>query len=194
MYNSHVLYKRGTIFIDRNKWQKVTFRIFFHLFIRHGSLLSIVIPEGQLGANPIKNQQWENIRKNLTHLLNRTDVVTFRLTMIHNRYLTLMYLLIFHSHLQNTQNQRQHTSLFIYTSFFFSFFNNFCFLFMVPQTVAILTNDQLQFLRHSTMTKVINSLLHLINGNAILLTKASRLRVVLESTHECQLLKVQCHY
>lgn len=65
---------------------------------------------------------------------------------------------------------------------------------MVPQTVAILTNDQLQFLRHSTMTKVINSLLHLINGNAILLTKASRLRVVLESTHECQLLKVQCHY
>lgn len=48
---------------------------------------------------------------------NRTDVVTFRLTMIHNRYLTLMYLLLVHSHLQNTQNQRQHTSLFIYTSF-----------------------------------------------------------------------------
>lgn len=127
MYNSHVLYKRGTIFIDRNKWQKVTFRIFFHLFIRHGSLLSIVIPEGQLGANPIKNQQWENIRKNLTHLLNRTDVVTFRLTMIHNRYLTLMYLLIFHSHLQNTQNQRQHTSLFIYTSFFSHFLITFVF-------------------------------------------------------------------
>lgn len=43
--------------------------------------------------------------------------------MIHNRYLTLMYLLIFHSHLQNTQNQRQHTALSIYTSFFY----NFCF-------------------------------------------------------------------
>lgn len=110
--------------------------------------------------------------------LNRTDAVTFRLTMIHNRYLTLMYSLIFHSHLQNTQNQRQHTSLFIYTSFFYNFF-----LVMVPQTVSILTNNQLQFLQHSTMTKVINSLLHLINGNAILLTKASRLRVVLESTH-----------
>lgn len=53
---------------------------------------------------------------------------------------------------------------------------------MVPQTVSILTNNQLQFLQHSTMTKVINSLLHLINGNAILLTKASRLRVVLEYT------------
>lgn len=101
--------------------------------------------------------------------------------MIHNRYLTLMYLLIFHSHLQNTQNQRQHTALSIYTSFFITF----VFIFMIPQTVSILTNNQLQFLQHSTMTKVINSLLHLINGNAILLTKASRPRVVLESTHEC---------
>ena len=27
---------------------------------------------------------------------------------------------------------------------------------MVPQTVSILTNNQLQFLQHSTMTKVIN--------------------------------------
>lgn len=44
--------------------------------------------------------------------------------MIHNRYLTLMYLPIFHSHLQNTQNQRQHTSLFIYTSFFYNFFSS----------------------------------------------------------------------
>lgn len=41
--------------------------------------------------------------------------------MIHNQYLTLMYLLIFHSHLQNTQNQRQHTALFIYTFSFFFF-------------------------------------------------------------------------
>lgn len=113
--------------------------------------------------------------------LNRTDVVTFRLTMIHNRYLTLMYLLIFHSHLQNTQikDNIQHCS------FTLLFFITFFFIFMVPQTVSILTNNQLQFLQHSTMTKVINSLLHLINGNAILLTKASRLRVVLESTHEC---------
>lgn len=97
--------------------------------------------------------------------------------MIHNRYLTLMYLLIFHSHLQNTQTQRQHTALSIYTSFFL--------IFMIPQTVSILTNNRLQFLQHSTMTKVITSLLHLINGNAILLTKASRSRVVLESTREC---------
>lgn len=82
---------------------------------------------------------------------NRTDVVTFRLTMIHNWYLTFKYLLIFHSHLQNAQNQRQHTSLFIYTSFY-SFFK---YIFMVPQTVSILTNNQLQFLQHSTMTKVI---------------------------------------
>lgn len=56
---------------------------------------------------------------------------------------------------------------------------------MDPQTVSILTNNQLEVLQHSTMTKVINSLLRLINGNAILLTKASRLRVVLESTHKC---------
>lgn len=115
---------------------------------------------------------------------NRTDVVTFRLTMIHNWYLTLMYLLIFHSHLQNTQNQRQHTALFIYTSFFYTFF------YIHGSTNSFYTYNQLQFLQHSTMTKVINSLLHLINGNAILLTKASRLRVVSESTHECQL----CHY
>lgn len=50
---------------------------------------------------------------------------------------------------------------------------------MVPQTVSILTYKQLQSLQHSTMTNVIDSLLHLINGNAILLTKASGPSVVL---------------
>lgn len=72
-------------------------------------------------------------------------------------------------HLQNTQTQRQHTSLFIFVSF------HFLYIFICGFTVSVLTNNQLQFLQHNSKTKVINSLLHLINGNAIL-TKASRLR------------------
>lgn len=46
------------------------------------------------------------------------------------------------------------------------------FLFMVPQTVPMLTNNQLQVLQHSTMTKVINSLLRLINGQCNLIDKS----------------------
>lgn len=34
--------------------------------------------------------------------LNRNDAAIFTLIMIYNWYLTLMYLLVFHSHLQNT--------------------------------------------------------------------------------------------
>lgn len=115
--------------------------------------------------------------------LNRTDVVTLGLIMIHNQYLTLMYLLIFLPHFYKIHKIKDNIHHCSFTLFCITFF-----IFMVPQTVSILTNNQLQFLQHSTMTKVINSLLHLINGNAILLTRASRLRVVLESTHKCLLL------
>lgn len=38
------------------------------------------------------------------------------------------------------------------------------FLFMVPQTVPMLTNNQLQVLQHGTMTKVRNSFLCLTHG------------------------------
>lgn len=57
--------------------------------------------------------------------------------MIHKRYLTLMYLLISHSHLQNTQNQRQHTEFFIYT-----FFSNF-FIHIHGSTNIFYTYNQL---------------------------------------------------
>lgn len=46
------------------------------------------------------------------------------------------------------------------------------FLFMVPQTVPMLTNNQLQVLQHGTMTKVINSSLRLINGQCNLIDKS----------------------
>lgn len=128
-----------------------------------------MIPKDQLHIKvQIQQSTMRKYKKTSDTPLNRTDVVTFKLTMIHIQYLTLMYLFIFHSHLQNAQNHRQQTALFIYTSFFITFF----FLFMVSRIVT------LQFLQHSTMTKVINSLLHLINGNAILSTKASGPRVL----------------
>lgn len=54
--------------------------------------------------------------------LNRTDVVTFRLTMIHNWYLTLMYLLISFSFTKCTKSKTTyiivHLHFFFYTFFF----------------------------------------------------------------------------
>lgn len=106
--------------------------------------------------------------------------------------LTLMYLLILYCHLQNTQNQRQHTSFFSFTLDFFLYLYMYLyalFLFMVPQTVPMLTNNQLQVLQHSTMTKVINSLLRLINGQRNLIDKSFR-----DSTAPLCCCRVLCRY
>lgn len=46
-----------------------------------------------------------------------------------------------------------------FTLLFIAFFK---YIFMVPQTVSILTNNQLQFLQHSTMTKVIFCYIYLM--------------------------------
>lgn len=92
-----------------------------------------------------------------------------------------MYLLIFHSHLQNTQTHRQHRIVFIYTSVFLLV----CFSIVYGSTYRFYTYIQTTTLSTPHYNDNVRNPVTHNNDNAFLSTKPHRPGVVLEKGHEC---------
>lgn len=104
---------------------------------------------------------------------NKTASATFNLTMSHNWCRHRWFYVSCHSHLQNTKNQKTTYSI-VHLHFFF-----YHFLYLIAQFLYLQTINYISTAQYSD--KGDNSLLHLIYGDAVLLTEASRPSVVLES-------------